>query len=164
MMNQETFVKLEDLHMQGWTIKEIAAETGYHPATVSKWLREGPPSRRVSPDGARVMTRRWVERVEALVAAHPRLLAISVWRCLRAEGFEGCYSTVTRELWRNPGPEVHSGGSGVGADSHRPRRGGPVRLLQPRRSRPPLGLERPAALLRDDLVLEPLAAVVVLCQ
>ena len=39
MMNQETYVKLEDLHKQGWTIKEIAAETGYHPATVSKWLK-----------------------------------------------------------------------------------------------------------------------------
>ena len=104
MMNQEDFVKLEDLHKQGWTIKEIAAETGYHPATISKWLREGPPAGRAAPDGARVMTRRWVERVEALVGAYPRLLGISVWRCLVAEGFDGSYATVTRELRRIRGP------------------------------------------------------------
>ena len=104
MMNQETYVKLEDLHKQGWTIKEIAAETGYHRATIAKRLREGPPAGRAAPDEARVMTARWAERVEALVAAHPRLLGISVWRCLRAEGFEGCYSTVTRELRRIRGP------------------------------------------------------------
>lgn len=51
MMNQETYVKLEDLRKQGWTIKEIAAETGYHPATISKWLREGPPTRRAAGSG-----------------------------------------------------------------------------------------------------------------
>ena len=104
MMNQETFVKLEDLHKRGWTIKEIAAETGYHPATVSKGLKCGPPVGRVASGGARVMTARWAERVAALVGAYPRLLGVSVWRCLRAEGFEGCYSTVTRELRRVRGP------------------------------------------------------------
>ena len=78
------------------------------------------------------MTARWAERGEALVAAYPLLLGISVWRCLQAEGFEGCFATVTRELRRIPGAAVLGGGSGVGADSHRSRRGGPVRLGQPR--------------------------------
>ena len=41
MMNQETYVKLEDLHRQGWTIREIAAETGFHPATIAKRLKGG---------------------------------------------------------------------------------------------------------------------------
>lgn len=105
MMNQEDFVKLEDLRRQGWTIREIAAETGYHPATISKWLKGGaPPGRRAVPDEAKVMTRRWAERVEALVVAYPRLLGVSVWRCLQAEGFAGCYATVTRELRRIRGP------------------------------------------------------------
>ena len=46
-MNQETYVKIEDLRKQGWTVKEIAAETGFHPSTVSRWLRQGaPPLRR----------------------------------------------------------------------------------------------------------------------
>ena len=105
MMNQESYVNIEDLRRQGWTIKEIAAETGYHPATISRRLREGPPpARRVAADGARVMSGRWVERIEALVGEHPRLLGISVWRCLGAEGFAGSYATVTMELRRVRGP------------------------------------------------------------
>ena len=39
MMNQETYVKVHDLHKQGWTIDEIAAETGFHPATICKHLK-----------------------------------------------------------------------------------------------------------------------------
>lgn len=31
MINQETYVKSGDLHKQGWTIKEIATETGLFP-------------------------------------------------------------------------------------------------------------------------------------
>ena len=110
MMNQETYVKIEDLRKQGWTVREIAAETGFHPSTVSRRLRQGPPPRRRAPDGARVMTARWAERVEALVAAHPRLLGISVWRFLQAEGFVGGYSTVTRELRRIRGPRFSAAG------------------------------------------------------
>ena len=101
MMNQETFVNIKDLREQGWTIKEIAAGTGFHPATVSKYLKQGPPpARREAPDSARVMNARWCERVRSLIEAHPKLLGISVLRCLQAEGFEGGYSTVTRELRR----------------------------------------------------------------
>ena len=109
MMSQETFVKIEDLRKQGWTIKEIAAETGFHPSTVSRRLGQGPPPRgRATPDGAKVMTRCWSERVEALVAEHPRLLGVSVWRFLRAEGFCGGYATVTRELRRIRGPRFRA--------------------------------------------------------
>lgn len=98
-------MKIEDLRKQGWTIKEIAEQTGFHPSTVSRRLRQGPPPlRREAPEGAKVMTARWAGRVEALVGAHPRLLGISVWRCLRAEGFAGGYSTVTRQLRRIRGP------------------------------------------------------------
>ena len=105
MMNQETFVNIKDLREQGWTIKEIAAGTGFHPATVSKYLKQGPPpARREAPDSARVMNARWCERVRSLIEAHPMLLGISVLRCLQAEGFEGGYSTVTRELRRIRGP------------------------------------------------------------
>ena len=105
MMNQETFVHIEDLHKQGLTIKEIAEEVGYHPATVSKWLKgDGPPGRRAVPDEVKVMNAHWVERTETLIAKFPRLLGISVYHRLRAEGFDGGYSTVTRELRRIRGP------------------------------------------------------------
>ena len=59
MMNQETYVKLRDLRKQGWTIAEIAAETGFHPETISLRLRSGePPTRRRVPDEALVMDQR----------------------------------------------------------------------------------------------------------
>jgi len=52
MMTQEEYVNevLAGIR-QGKTIREVAEETGYHPATVSKWLRDGgpPPSRSVGP-------------------------------------------------------------------------------------------------------------------
>jgi transcriptional regulator with XRE-family HTH domain len=105
MMNQETFVHITGLREQGWTIKEIAAEVGYHPATVSKWLHgDGPPGRRVVPDDAKVLNAYWVERIETLITKFPRLLGVSVFYRLRAEGFDGGYSTVTRELRRLRGP------------------------------------------------------------
>ncbi len=43
MMTQENYVKIKDLHTQGWTIVEIAEETGFHRTTVSKYLKSGPP-------------------------------------------------------------------------------------------------------------------------
>lgn len=39
MMNQEKYVRVHELRKQGWTLGEIAAETGFHPATISKQLR-----------------------------------------------------------------------------------------------------------------------------
>lgn len=51
MMNQATYVKLQDLRKQGWTIAEITAETGFHPEAISLRLRSGePPTRRRVPD------------------------------------------------------------------------------------------------------------------
>lgn len=35
MMNQETYVNINDLHKQGWKINEIAAETDWHRTTIS---------------------------------------------------------------------------------------------------------------------------------
>ena len=34
MMNQENYVRVHELRKQGWTLDEIAAETGFHPATI----------------------------------------------------------------------------------------------------------------------------------
>ena len=41
MMNQETYVNIKGVGEQSWMIKEIAAETGFHRATVSKQLEAG---------------------------------------------------------------------------------------------------------------------------
>ena len=58
MMTQETYVNINDLHAQGWTICEIAEKTGWHRTTVSNRLKEGPPpeSRPTEPS---VMTDYW---------------------------------------------------------------------------------------------------------
>ena len=53
-------MRVHELRKQGWTLGEIAEETGYHPATISKWLKaDGPPTRRQVPDEALVMNARW---------------------------------------------------------------------------------------------------------
>lgn len=51
MLTQEEYVNdVLALRRQGLTIAEIAAEVGYHPATISKWLRAGgPPAQREVP-------------------------------------------------------------------------------------------------------------------
>ncbi len=95
MMNQETYVKIEDLKKRGWTNKEIAAETGFHPATIAKHLAaDGPPVRRAVSDDSLVMNHHWQDRIDQLITKWPRLLGISVWYRLRPEGFDGGYSTV----------------------------------------------------------------------
>ena len=97
-----------DLHAlknEGWTNREIAEELGYHPATVRKWLEAGgPPNRVAAADERRVMTSVWQARIEALLGAHPRLLAASVHNRLRAEGFCGSYPTVVRAVRDIRGP------------------------------------------------------------
>ena len=109
MLNQEDYVQLKDLHRQGWTIKEIATELGYHPATISKWLAsDGPPGPRTVADDEKVMKQRWRERIAVLLERHPRLLAVSVFNKLRAEGFGGSYPTVVREVRAVRGPRFRA--------------------------------------------------------
>ena len=109
MMNQETYVKIEELKKQGWTNKEIAEETGFHPATIAKHLAAGgPPVRRAVPDEMLVMNQHWQDRIEQLITKWPRLLGISVFHRLRSEGFGGGYSTVTRQLREVRGPRFRA--------------------------------------------------------
>jgi transposase len=103
MMTQENYVKMKDLHAQGWTIVEIARETGFHPATVSKYLKQGPPPGQRAGE-ASVMTDRWLERIEAMVDKWPRLQAVSIHHRLVADGFDGSYPTVVRAVRDIRGP------------------------------------------------------------
>ncbi|MGH8936912.1 MAG: IS21 family transposase [Acidimicrobiia bacterium] len=98
MMTEEEFVRVETLRKAGWTISQIADELGYHPATVSKWLREGPPPPRRLGVAEPVIEDRWAARITELLEHNEDLLATSILRVLRVEGFEGGYSTLTRHL------------------------------------------------------------------
>jgi transposase len=108
MMNQETYVKVQDLRKQGWTLEEIAVETGFHPSTISQRLKEGPLTKRQVPDSALVMNAFWKERIASLIGTYPRLLGVSVHNKLQAEKFTGGYSTVTRELRSIRGPRFRA--------------------------------------------------------
>ena len=81
----------------GMTFNEIAAETGYHPATISKWCREGgPPAARTIGMEERVVDPLWADRLNALLVSNSSLLATSLFEIIRAEGFDGSYPTVAR--------------------------------------------------------------------
>ena len=118
---EELKAALGEAHVQ-LRVWKRGAETGFHPATISRRLREGPPpARRVAADGARVMSGRWAERIEALVGEHPRLLghqrvALPGSGGLRGELCDGDDGVAphTRASFRCRGP-------GVGADLHRAR-------------------------------------------
>lgn len=103
MMTQETYVNINDLHKQGWTISEIAAETGWHRTTISDRLKNGPPPAARSTEPS-VMTDQWRSKIDTMLEAHPRLLAISIHNKLMAEGFDGSYPTVVRAVRDTRGP------------------------------------------------------------
>lgn len=112
MMTQEEYVDgVLALKRQGKTITEIAEELGYHPATISNWLRNGgpPPARTISP-AQRVIDTGWAERIHQLVAPPAeKLLATSVFEIIRAEGFDGSYQSVVRYLRDQRGPRFRAG-------------------------------------------------------
>ena len=100
MLTQEEYMDVVALRRQGWTIGQIAESTGKHPATISSWLKKGgPPPRREAPVGhVPVIDARWAARVAGLLEANPELLATSIERVIRTEGYEGSYEALVRHL------------------------------------------------------------------
>jgi transposase len=108
MMTEEEYMDVVALARQGWTISEIAAAVGHHPATVSHWLKNGgPPAKRQTEPDKLVIDERWRNRVTEVLKANPNLLGTSVERLLRAEGFEGSYPTLVRHLREARGVRRH---------------------------------------------------------
>jgi hypothetical protein len=105
-MTQEEYMDLLALRRQGKTIGEIADELGYHPATVSGWIRNGgpPPARTIGP-AERVIDEGWAERIRLLIQPPAeKLLARSVFEIIAAEGFTGSYPSVVRHMRAVRGP------------------------------------------------------------
>jgi len=114
MMTQEEFMNVQALHAAGWTIRQIAEHVGYHPATVSGWLRNGgPPPTRQAPAADAVIDERWQARIAGLLQQNARLQASSIMRVIGAEGFEGSYPTLTRHLRSVRGPSRGAPGSAL---------------------------------------------------
>lgn len=106
MLTQEEYVeRVLELKRQGWSITEIARELGYHPATISKWMKQGgpPPKRAVDP-AVRVIDDRWAKRIDELIAPPSKLLATSVFEIITAEGYTGSYPSVVRHVRALRGP------------------------------------------------------------
>ena len=72
MMTQEEYMNVTALRAAGWTITQIAEHVGYHPATVSGWLRDGgPPAKRETPVDDLVVGRRRNRDRPAVVMRDP---------------------------------------------------------------------------------------------
>jgi transposase len=105
MMTQEEYMNVKALHAGGWSIKQIAEHLGFHPATVSSWLKNGgPPPKRTVPVNELVIDERWRARVAQLLAHNSELQGSSVMRVLEAEGYEGSYQSLARYLHSVRGP------------------------------------------------------------
>ena len=92
-------MKVQVLHAAGWTISQIAEHVGYHPATVSGWLKNGgPPAKPSTPIDEQVVDERWRTRIGELLAHNASLQATSIMRIISAEGFDGSYPSLTRYL------------------------------------------------------------------
>lgn len=107
MMTQETYVNIKDLHARGWTISEIADETGWHRTTVSARLKNDPPPEQRRGE-ATVMTEAWRSKVAGIVEKWPRMQAVSIHHRLVADGFEGSYPTVVRAVRDIRGPRFRA--------------------------------------------------------
>jgi transcriptional regulator with XRE-family HTH domain len=105
-LTQEEYVqRVPELKHQGWSVTEIAREVGYHPATVSKWLKQGgPPEKRTVNSAERVIDARWAKRIDELIAPPSKLLAASVFEIIGTEGYPGSYPSVVRHVRARRGP------------------------------------------------------------
>ncbi len=104
MMTQEEFMDVMAMKRQGMSIKEIAEETGYHPSTISSWLRNGGPPERRARTSVPVIDEYWAGEIGGLLRVAPRLLATSVFELIRAKGYTGSYVSVARHLNTLRGP------------------------------------------------------------
>jgi hypothetical protein len=85
MLTQEEYMDVLKLHRQSFTIAEIADELGYHPATISRWIKDGgPPPARES------------DRSEALVIGHPYEQLKDDLGYLGLEAAAECFATSSR--------------------------------------------------------------------
>ena len=90
---------------QGLSYVEIGEKLGYHPDTISKWVKAGgPPAARTVADEDRVVDPVWADRLGELLVGNPKLLAKSLFEIISAEGFEGSYPSVVRWVREQRGP------------------------------------------------------------
>ena len=102
MMTQEEYVDVLEMRAKGLTFEEIGAELGMHPATISKWCRQGgPPPARTTAAEDRAVTPVWADRLTALRGGHPKQVAHSLFDVRARGGLGGrCCRTQGGGRWR----------------------------------------------------------------
>lgn len=96
MIKKEDFVMIKILNYQGAYIKDIAAELGVHPKTVSRALKRG--------GAPQVVKKNKDSKLEAYKTKIDRLLSNNVWnamvilRDIQAEGYDGEVSLIRRYI------------------------------------------------------------------
>jgi transposase len=109
MMTQEEFMDVLAMKRQGMSYVEIGEQLGYHPDTISKWVKAGgPPPARTVAEADRVVDPVWADRLTALLVGNPKLLAKSLFEVIAAEGFEGSYPSVVRWVREQRGPRFRA--------------------------------------------------------
>ena len=97
------------MRRQGMSYVEIGEELGYHPDTISAWVKKGgPPPARTIEDKDRVVDPVWADRLTELLVGNPKLLAKSLFEIISAEGFCGSYPTVVRWVREQRGPRFRA--------------------------------------------------------
>jgi transposase len=94
MLNKEGFAMIKALKQRGVYLKDIAADLGVHPKTVSRALKRGSaPERQREPQGSKLDP--YKPQVDRLLAAGV-WNAVVVWREIQAKGYTGKL-TILRE-------------------------------------------------------------------
>ena len=119
MMTQEEFMDVMAMKRQGMSIKEIAEETGYHPSTISGWLRNGGPPEQRPRTRLAVIDEHWAGEIAELLRVAPRLLATSVFELIRAKGYHRLLCQRGPAPQHVAWPEVRGRPGGLDADRDR---------------------------------------------
>lgn len=97
------------MRRQGMSYVEIGNKLGYHPDTISAWVKKGgPPPARTVDEKDRVVDPVWADRLAALLVGNPQLLAKSLFEIVTAEGFGGSYPSVVRWVRDQRGPRFRA--------------------------------------------------------
>lgn len=104
MLDMEEFLVLRDLFNQGWSISEIARETGHSRVTVRKYLHSQVPPKPEKRSKRPSKLDDYKEYIDQRLQDYP-LTAARIYREIQEQGFTGKY-TIVKDYVREARPKV----------------------------------------------------------
>ena len=104
MLDMEEFFVLRDLFNQGWSISEIARETGHSRVTVRKYIHSQVPPTPEKRSKRASKLDDYKEYIDQRLQEYP-LTAARIYREIQEQGFEGRY-TIVKDYVRETRPKV----------------------------------------------------------